>query len=542
MNLREALKELSKSSPSAVTTDGEIADAKIRAIKDYLYVETDVEIAFRGVLERLENGSILFLCGSSGDGKSEILTRYKKSRGDKVKFHLDATHSFEPDHTAIDTLNLIFDEHDKNKIPLVVGINVGMLANYEREGAEKHHEIRKAISKFLAQSKPTGNKIHFIHFEDYPKFSLDDGRVSSPFFRSLINKIVVDDHRNPFRDLFNAELAKSKNLSNIASDRVLTTNYLLLRDMGVQKAIIELIFNARIRKDQFITARMVLDFVFSILAGEDYLFDNVFNGGDNDLLLALSEFDPSLTRTVDVDRFILNQSLGIEDQPYLSFMDETTSKFGIENRILKTPKSKIRMLFLVRHSNLNNNYPAALKKSFTDDPEIKYREIWSLHHNYCGDQEDKKKLKVFYENTVFSSIQSYANRNAPYLSKDEFYLSSQGKIDIASELEMTVAYKDIESEKYNNIYSFNLHINIAGKKVDPIPVNVNLMELMINIVNGFRPNRYDKNSVVLLDELVSHIYSTLSNSDTLFLYKKGARLAKLKHTSDDEIRVSGLNL
>lgn len=35
---------------------------------------------------------IAFLCGSSGDGKSEMLTRCKKKLDSRVKFHLDATH------------------------------------------------------------------------------------------------------------------------------------------------------------------------------------------------------------------------------------------------------------------------------------------------------------------------------------------------------------------------------------------------------------------------------------------------------------------
>ena len=38
-----------------------------------------------------------------------------------------------------------------------------------------------------------------------------------------------------------------------------------------------------------------------------------------------------------------------------------------------------------------------------------------------------------------------------------------------------------------------------------LPININLLSLLININNGYRPNKHDKNSVILLDELASEI-------------------------------------
>ena len=51
MNLREALSVLSKSSPYAVATASELAGSPFDELKKCLYVETDIENAFKDRLE-----------------------------------------------------------------------------------------------------------------------------------------------------------------------------------------------------------------------------------------------------------------------------------------------------------------------------------------------------------------------------------------------------------------------------------------------------------------------------------------------------------
>ena len=149
MNLRKALSVLSKASPYAVSTSRSSIDPFFDEIKDYLYISTDIEKAFVRELENISDEKIIFLCGSSGDGKSEILTRYSNAYADKVIFHLDATHSFKSKLTAIETLDNVFTRNAVDNKPLVVGINIGMLGNYEREGSSEHSEIKQSIKRFL---------------------------------------------------------------------------------------------------------------------------------------------------------------------------------------------------------------------------------------------------------------------------------------------------------------------------------------------------------------------------------------------------------
>src|SRR5690606_20896029 len=133
MRLREVLGVLSKSSPYAVSTENKYQNPSqlLDQVKRDLYVVMPIEQAVDSVIEKLnyEKGQIFFLCGSSGDGKSELLVQAKNKAKAHVKFHFDATHSFDPHETAVQTLDKLFDEFEQGEISLVVGINVGMLGN-----------------------------------------------------------------------------------------------------------------------------------------------------------------------------------------------------------------------------------------------------------------------------------------------------------------------------------------------------------------------------------------------------------------------------
>ena len=97
----------------------------------------------------------------------------------------------------------------------------------------------------------------------------------------------------------------------------------------------------------------------------------------------------------------------------------------------------------------------------------------------------------------------------------------------------------IENDFLNDISNFKLHIRVNDELLPFIQVNVNLLAMMLNIVNGFRPNKHDKNSVVLLDELINKITEHASSSKVLFLHANNIRI-KLKNNPDGDIRVSGL--
>ncbi|MDA8789838.1 DNA phosphorothioation-dependent restriction protein DptF, partial [Pseudomonadales bacterium] len=472
MKLKNALSMLSRSSPHAVSTAGAIDDPALEKIKRYLYVETDIERAFRDKLHNLKPNEILFLCGSSGDGKSEILTRYRKEYADKANFHLDATHSFEPKKTAVDTLNNIFTDFYEADKPLVIGINIGMLGNFEREGDDSHYSIKLAIKDFLEGKKVEGDYA-FIDFEAFPKFQIVDGEVASEFFSTLLDKIVMDDSRNPFRDYFNRAASG-------VNDKKIVANILLLRNRAVQKTVVELLLNARIRKDQFITARMLLDFIYCILTGSGYLFDNIFSGGENELLDVLKNFDPSFIRNKELDLFVIHRTLGFEEGLYTDFSNELERRFNVIEEL--SPQSVIRCFYLLKNAELDNNYQRNFSNSFNEEALVLYKKVWQQHKDYDGSNEKKAAIKSFYNDIFLVAINKYANRNAPYLTKDEFYIASHGGSDLAAEVDLSIAYSRIEKDDFHDVSHFKLHINVNDESLPSVPVNVNLLSMMLHVV------------------------------------------------------------
>lgn len=187
MNLAKALSILSKSSPYAVSTEREQNQDHLADYKRYIYIQTDIETDFKKALLSARPNQIILLCGSSGDGKSEILTQYSQKHKATHDFHLDATHSFNPSQTAIHTLDHRFSEFKQSNKPLVVGINVGMLGNYAEEGAGEHIDVKNAARSFLACNRSEiPEQYVFLDFEDYPKFTFSNEGSASDFAEQFL--------------------------------------------------------------------------------------------------------------------------------------------------------------------------------------------------------------------------------------------------------------------------------------------------------------------------------------------------------------------
>ena len=75
MNFEELIETLSKESATAVTTlESNVAD--LNAMKEYLYLQTPVEADLQAEIDsNLKTPRVIFACGSSGDGKSELFRR-----------------------------------------------------------------------------------------------------------------------------------------------------------------------------------------------------------------------------------------------------------------------------------------------------------------------------------------------------------------------------------------------------------------------------------------------------------------------------------
>lgn len=522
---------MSKPSPYSVSTE---RNGKVKnlfdEIKEYLYIKMPIATDVKKKISSFSSSKpeVLFLCGSSGDGKSEILTECKKQFSQRIHFHLDATHSFDPRENAIQTLDKVFDDFESNNTSLVVGINTGMLGNYAEEGKNKN--FKEIIRKYLFENELTEN-FHFINFEDYPKFLIDSNGYSSEFAQLLIEKLTAKEN-NIIRQIFEKEKKENYN----EESKRLQANYELLSIPVVQKTIIELLFKARLMRDQFLTARALLDFIFVLLAGPNYLFDNLFSGGGNELANKIIEFDPAHLRTKKVDRFILANDLNLPDQEFSEFKVSLT-ELGIEP--LSNSLSYLRLFYILKGGDFANNYHANFETDFNESLIEKYIAIYQLHRDFDNSAVHKKEIKNFYNKILRAAIRKYNNRNAPNLDKGYYLISELNEYQLVAELDIKADLKSISNATPKTTSSFTAFIKVQDE-TEPltIPVNINLLRLMQRIIDGYRPNKHDKNTVVLLDELIDEIAQVANQVTTLHIIKNNKHFTVKK--LDEEFEVSGL--
>jgi len=545
-----ALGVLAKSSPFSVSTVSERPTDIYDDLKAYLYVEQDIEKDFKKLLTSSRGKEVIFLCGSSGDGKSEILTRAYDTYRHQFTFHLDATHSFQPHQSAIEALDELFDRANTEPRPLVLGINIGMLANYAKEGAERHQVIRKVIDLFLQQGERSYHcdaeacpfeLFHFLDFEQYPKFQFQEGEQGySDFVRQLLQRLTCQDESNLFY-----LLGKSQMSSGV--DRQLMANFRLLAMPSVQEVVITNLFKTRLYKDQFITTRALLDLLHHLLLGPGYLFDNLFAGSDNELIARLGEFDPALIHTRELDQFVLRYELALPDPDldvFLCDLSELGIEFNPDREQSSEASSLIRLFYLLRHQSLGNDYHLAFAAEFEEQLLDHYANVWLQHSEFDGSNERKLVLRQFYNNELISAVFRYANRNAPELEKGEWFLGQFGTVKQAAQISVKADFGRIQGEHVEKSSHFQAFLKVADKQLaeselKSIAINLNLFELLWRLNRGYRPNKYDKNAIVLLDEMVDQISDVARRSPALKFYEGDHCYSA--SLDDGMIAISGVN-
>ncbi|ECD0595789.1 DNA phosphorothioation-dependent restriction protein DptF [Salmonella enterica subsp. enterica serovar Oslo] len=544
ITLRKALGVLAKSSSFSVTTVTHRQKDEFDQLKEQLFVKQEMETELQRYLDVAKPGEIIFLCGSSGDGKSEILTRCQSDPRyqRRFSFHLDATHSFAPRQSAIDALNDLFTNHHQQSSPLLIGINTGMLANFAREGAECHLAIRSAIDSFLSaqqdESRPyRKDNCSFFDFEHYPKFQFNENKNYSSFIKALLDNLTRDDDNNLFQFIFRRDESVNPDLKEVA-------NFKLLCIPGVQNVLITQLFKARLIKDQFVTTRTLLDFLHHLLMGPGYLFDNLFTGAENDLIKKVSDFDPARLHTYELDQFVLRYELGLVDaelDDFLAALEPLHIKFDRQCVKPGDATSLIRLFWLLQHESLGNDYHRRFSAFFNESLFERYSEIWHLHRNYTADPEQKRSLNRFYAFELIAGIQRYANRKAPELSmqKEEFFLGEFGGVKITAPVEVKPDWDAIRNKHTAHPTGFDVYLKVGQNPLPHIHIGLNLFELLDKLNNGYRPNKYDKNAIVLLDEIVELIAEQAKSSSEIKFYDGRQRVYRAK-ADDDMITISGM--
>lgn len=401
-NLSKIFQRLSQGSVDSVQS-GE----SLGTLDSYLHIDRPIENEIKDKMSLIqkEGGGIVLLIGSAGDGKSHIISSLKSNYTD-FNFYNDATVSYSPQKTAVETLCIALDSFNDNNInqtnqKLLLAINLGKLnALIDYEPFKINFDtLVKTIKPLFGDKKQIieQSRIKIILFTDYQNFEFlkndnSDYPIKSSFLSGILNKITSKTDNNPF---YRAYLEDRKNDNNDKDPLIL--NYELILNETVKDSIVKYVIESIIRFHLNVTPREYFDFIYSIICyPKKYSQKNdffealipslLFEGGDNKIQKALSLLDPvkNNNREHDTDLSFLFTSFKIELNTLLNMNSikvipnsiiELTNKF-YQNRgkdVERISRFYLRMKHLLNYhsdSKIYLSYLSVLKGIYNHNNKI----------------------------------------------------------------------------------------------------------------------------------------------------------------------------
>jgi len=262
-----------------------IADAQLEMeddVKKYLHVERSVEIDLKNIIKEAsaKNGSCLVMvCGNVGDGKSHLLSKLNQD-GEFSKYmeafniHNDATESFSPDQTCIQTLRDILQPFSDERLPKssekwILAINLGTLSNFLEENPIGFSQLKKFVDengivnpeKFEVRDKfLEDSNFQFVNFTNHHFFDLTKEGVRAGLFEKLFDKIVNPVPSNPIYVAY-SELS-SLEWSEKCPVRI---NFEFFTDRNNREVLAKLLVECILKEKLIISFRQILNFIYDIL-------------------------------------------------------------------------------------------------------------------------------------------------------------------------------------------------------------------------------------------------------------------------------------
>jgi len=512
-SLKEALSILSKSSPYAVSTLRKGEQSQKQKDKNYLYVKSPIDSDFENALANAKTGSLFFLCGSSGDGKSEILTKLcNDNRFSHIEFHLDATHSKTQHGSAVDCLNDLFDRHSEESFSVAVGINIGMMQKFIKLGADRHGMIKELFRKFFNNRHVIGYSCDiatFFDFECYPRITFENKEITSNFISEFLRNLTRDETNNPF---WNAYLEDEKAGLKVAK------NYKLLCDESIQNSIIKELGAIRLYDEQFLVPRTFVDFVYKLITVDnpDGLIGNLFDGLDNEISAKIIKHDPLLKRSKALDDYLLaktTNTLGEETIDCASFLNSIAG-FSLSS------KGQIRLTCLLREK-VQQTHPGSLFAQLIDVPEKgQYLELLNIYSKKVIDENAEEKLIEILEENFLDAVFKYVNRSINQ-ELDGYILSREvGDFYICSKIDIALNIDEIEKGILQAPEFLKVPFIVNDEVEIFVEIDIKLLTLTNRINMGFLPNRNLQNEFAKLDEFIRDLISAASKAEEIRVYDK----------------------
>lgn len=575
------LKRLKESSKEAVENLSSFSD-----FKSYMHVKRDVESELYSIIEKSSQsnrGELILVCGGVGDGKSHLISYFRNKYPDmmnKFNMHNDATESFEPGKTSIDTLNDVLDGFSDENIDttsekFILAINLGALSNFiDSRYGERFKKLKSYVEEkgildvsISDSSYNEQSSIQFINFSDYHIYSLNDGVARSKYLDDIIKNITQEHKHNVFKNSY-----KNNCISCSVNYKCpIKANYEMLMKESVRESLISIVIESVVKDKLIVSTRSLLNFIYDFLVNtildnkndkelieyigkincEEFI-DCVFTSNLYDhkelsyILASISKIDPINAKSESLDNVIIklnttddmtnvfNEYIEINNDSYLSTI--LNKKEEIQNVMNgqknKCDKEKIQNKLIDMFIRLN----LFISKKELDLKDTIY--VNYMKNVYYFNKGEKKNLSSLYKNVKEASYRWNGD------SEDGTINLSIGRNQIRYKMSQRLNIKpDLSNLKINDsneLFKFNPNLNLIYKSEEQeksygIDIDFNLYELLMRVKNGYRPNKNDKYNYINFVEFINKIQKLGNQNKEIYIEdRSGSKNLKYKLVYDED--------
>lgn len=552
----DVLKKCKQSSKEAVENLESFSE-----FKKYMHIQRPVESELEIIINETycsKMARLILVCGGVGDGKSHILS-YLKSKysflNDENNFYLhnDATESFSPRKTSIETLATILKPFSDEGIKegstqnILLAINLGSLNNFiDSEEGKSFSRLRNYVyqKKILESSieEVTAEDealFSYVNFSDYHMYQLTETGPQSSYIKEIFQKITQKTDDNIF---YRAYLSDCEDDKEIVSKNPIIQNYELLQQEDVQERIIQLLIKAMIKERLIISTRALLDFIYNIIVPssmehmnylqiKDYIKTQEFRAYTSSLLpfqlfekvdasaihQAINQINPTRIRTEELDRYLIEfksrkdgahifeRLININIMPYFAGAIIQDSPWLNMNDKSSSDKKVLIKLFVYLYYLIPKNE----KNSFADETYqqfMKYLFFWN--------KREWSKLSKLYQEDVREAIYNWngeGNADLIYIQvgqpQTQYYALQ--KLEITPHVVRTDALPQKEIFKFLTMMTLHFKTRNSSyaeeSSIAAIDIDYSLYSLLIRIKNGYRPNKKDKFQFIKFVEFIDKL-------------------------------------
>ncbi|MFF2019691.1 DNA phosphorothioation-dependent restriction protein DptF [Paenibacillus sp. NPDC058177] len=565
------LKKCKQSSKEAVENLESFSD-----FKKYMHIQRPVEAELEQQINEAytsPEARLILVCGGVGDGKSHILS-YLKSKyhflNDKSIFYLhnDATESFSPKRTSIETLANVLQPFSDAELEvggfqnIVLAINLGALNNFvdSEEGKAfsrlKAYVYQKKIleSVIADEESPDDHIFRYVNFSDYHMYQLTENGPKSDYIKGIFQKVTQQTEDNPF---YQAYLKDYEDDREIVAKNPIFQNYELLQYEDVQDKIISLLIQVMIKEKLIISTRALLDFVYNLLVPsvmenmshnhiieyvrgqefQDYvaclLPFQIFEKVDASAIhRAIDQINPTRIRTEQMDQYLIEfkslkegaglfaNHINVSRLPYLSRSLFQNSPWRNPDSKEQGSKKRLIKLFVYLYYFL----PKENHDFFRDETYEQF-----MRYLFYWNKRERGKLAKLYKDEVRDAIYKWngeANGDLVYVQvgQPQTQYHALQKLEIEAHIDNKGILPDSELFKFLTMMTIQFRtknvIYESDTAVPSIDIDFSLYALLIRIKNGYRPNKKDKFQFIKFVEFIEKLNNSGNQKNEIVFESK----------------------